>query len=166
MVDSLLGLLLAALFTAVAEPGLRGPVVVTDWSVQGERRANAQAAQTVDIVLVVTNVRNDRGRIRFALWDRPGGFTKSAHAAAEGSARATVGATRLLVPGLPAGRYAAAVYHDENDNGEFDRTWIGWPAEGLAFSNGAWIGLGPPDFEAAAVAVTARSRTIELTLRY
>ena len=67
---------------------------------------------------------------------------------------------------LKPGRYALAVYHDENGNGEFDRTWIGLPAEGLGFSNGAWIGLGPPSFEEAAVTLKGQEQTIVIALRY
>ena len=74
---------------------------------------------------------------------------------------------RFSFPDLPPGRYALAGYHDENDNDRFDQTWIGWPDEGLGFSNGAWIGLlGAPSFQAAAVDVTAGAQTIIIALRY
>lgn len=52
-------------------------------------------------------------------------------------------------PGLPAGRYAVVVFHDENDNGEIDHSALGLPKEPLGFSNGFSLGLlsGKPTFE-------------------
>lgn len=47
------------------------------------------------------------------------------------------------------GQYAASAYHDENNNGELDRNFIGIPSEAFAFSQGAKAGLGPPSFTEA-----------------
>jgi len=41
----------------------------------------------------------------------------------------------LEVPGMEVGHvYALGLFHDENDNGEFDLNWLGLPAEPWAFS--------------------------------
>ncbi len=62
--------------------------------------------------------------------------------------------------------FSVARDHDENGTGEFDQTWISRPDEGLGFSNGAWIGLGPPAFGEAALEVSEKDRVIAVTLRY
>ena len=68
---------------------------------------------------------------------------------------------------LAPGRYALIAFHDENNNGEFDRTVVGLPAEGLGFSNGAWISvLGAPSFEEAAFEITEQPDPIVIPLRY
>lgn len=48
---------------------------------------------------------------------------------------------------VPAGHYAVAVYHDANDDHDFNRTFIGMPAEGYGFSNNPVTKLGLPGFK-------------------
>lgn len=117
--------------------------------------------------VVVDNLRNDRGVVRLALWNGPEGFTERDAALMILRSPAANGRATFSFPDLPPGRYALAGYHDENDNDRFDQTWIGWPDEGLGFSNGAWIGLlGAPTFQAAAIDVAAGTQTIVIALRY
>ncbi|MDH3913676.1 MAG: DUF2141 domain-containing protein [Rhodospirillales bacterium] len=119
------------------------------------------------LTVVVENLRSDRGLVWVALWKDAKGFTKSKAALARLQAPAGNGAVSFTFAELAAGRYALATYHDENANGEMDLTWIGWPKEGLGFSNGAWIGLlGAPSFKAAAVEVEAGAKSIVIPLRY
>lgn len=166
MIGPLVSALLVALFTAtLARPDSRSPGLATGWRAAVPARAITDGSETIDLVVVVADVRNGHGRVRIALWDRPKAFPKSRDAIAKASVRAIAGAMRVLFPRLPAGRYAATVCRDENDNGERDPTWIGWPGEDLGFSSGTWIGLGPPAFEEAAVSVGARQRAIEVILR-
>ncbi|MFC1452990.1 MipA/OmpV family protein [Verrucomicrobiota bacterium] len=50
---------------------------------------------------------------------------------------------------VPAGEYALLVYHDENENGFIDRSFIGIPKEPLGFSRG-YRPKGPPNYSRAA----------------
>ncbi len=52
---------------------------------------------------------------------------------------------------LPAGSYAVAVAHDQNNNGELDFNVLGIPSEGVGFSNNPRLLFGPPAFDVAAV---------------
>ncbi len=124
------------------------------------------AMDSLEVTIVVDNLRSARGRVRIALWSRPDGFADVDAAIVEAGQPARPGEVRFTIPGLAPGRYAVASYHDENGNGEFDQTWIGLPDEGLGFSNGAWIGLGPPAFDEAAVEISEKDRVIVVTLRY
>ncbi len=124
------------------------------------------ALDSLEITIVVDQLRSARGRVRVALWAGPEGFTDADAAIAKADQPAQAGVVRFSIPGLAPGRYAVASYHDENGNGEFDQTWIGLPDEGLGFSNGAWIGLGPPSFEEAEVEITATQSIITVSLRY
>ncbi|MFI5317248.1 MAG: DUF2141 domain-containing protein [Myxococcota bacterium] len=68
---------------------------------------------------------------------------------------------------LAPGSYAVVAIHDANANGDIDLNMFGIPTEGYGFSNGARPGLGPPSFDAAAVAVGADAPTrIEITLSH
>ena len=55
---------------------------------------------------------------------------------------------RYVMRGIPAGEYALLVYHDENKNGEIDRSFIGIPTEPSGFSNN-YRPKGPPSYSRA-----------------
>ena len=124
------------------------------------------AMDSLEVTIVVDNLRSARGWVKIALWAGPEGFTDADAAIVEAGQPARPGAVRFTIPGLAPGRYAVASYHDENGNGEFDQTWIGLPDEGLGFSNGAWIGLGAPSFEEAEVEINGTKSIIAVSLRY
>ena len=118
---------------------------------------------TVDVT--VTNIRNARGHIVVALCDRAH-FVKPGGCAINAKAPARPGAITVHVTGVPPGTYAAQVFHDENDNGEVDRNFLGIPTEGLAFSNDAPAHFGPPSFNDAAFTVGPNGGAIHLALWY
>lgn len=41
----------------------------------------------------------------------------------------------LILPNLPSGEYAAFVFHDKNNNGDFDISLLGRPKEAFGYSN-------------------------------
>jgi uncharacterized protein (DUF2141 family) len=65
---------------------------------------------------------------------------------------------------LPAGRYAIAIYHDENLNGIMDANENGFPKEGYGFSTKSKF-LGRPKFEQAAFELSGND-TIEVKMIY
>ncbi|MEL6348259.1 MAG: DUF2141 domain-containing protein [Myxococcota bacterium] len=67
---------------------------------------------------------------------------------------------------LPAGRYAIAVMHDENNNQKLDTNTFGFPAEGYGFSRDAPIRFGPPSFDSAAVDYAGDDAQITVRIRY
>ena len=120
-----------------------------------------------ELTVIVENLRSDKGLVRVALWKDEKSFTKPEAAIAKLKAVPKGGAVSFTFAGLASGRYALATFHDENANGKLDKTWIGWPKEGLGFSNGAWISLaGAPPFKAAAVTVEAGATSIVIPLKY
>lgn len=48
---------------------------------------------------------------------------------------------------LKAGKYALRVFHDKNNNGKLDTSFLGIPKERFGFSNNVMGKLGPPSFE-------------------
>lgn len=61
--------------------------------------------------------------------------------------------TELIIPNLPAGEYAVAVFADMNGNGQLDRNFIGIPKEPVGTSRDAQGRFGPPKFADAAFKV-------------
>ena len=64
------------------------------------------------------------------------------------------------------GFYAVSVYHDENANHDFDRTVLGLPAEGFAFSNDPPTPTALPPFRAVRFKAGDGETRIKVKLRY
>ncbi len=64
------------------------------------------------------------------------------------------------------GDYAVAVYHDENDDHDFNRNPVGLPVEGYGFSNDAPTALGLPDFDQVRFALPPGGSRVTVRLRY
>ena len=52
----------------------------------------------------------------------------------------------VIIENIAPGKYAAAVFHDENDNNNLDTGAYGIPIEKYGFSNNARGAMGPPAF--------------------
>jgi len=119
----------------------------------------SNSTKAADLVVEVGGVRDAAGKVMVALHAPRDGvsFPDIAGAVAAQWRIAEPGMLRFAFPGLKPGRYAVAVYHDENDNGELDANILGMPTEGFGFSNDAKGFAGPPDFEAAAVEVSGEA---------
>jgi uncharacterized protein (DUF2141 family) len=111
-------------------------------------RAQPAGAKSDEIRIVVNGVRNQKGSVICSLWS-----------SANSAEFTTVGTEfrKISVPiegnkavcefkGLPAGAYAATVFHDENGNGKFDRRF-GYPLEGYGFTNNVYPTLRAPSFD-------------------
>jgi uncharacterized protein (DUF2141 family) len=111
----------------------------------------AGAAQAATVRVTVTGVRNARGHVLVALCTRE--TFLQPHCAYQGRAAAQAGAVTIVIDGVPAGVYAAQAFHDEDDNGRLERSFLGMPEEGMGFSRDAKMRFGPPAFDAASVTV-------------
>ena len=116
------------------------------------------------LIVEVGNVRSDKGTVHVDIC-RETQFLKD-DCAWSGNARAQTGTTRVVITNLPAGRYAAQVFQDENGNKQVDRGMFGIPKEGVGFSNDAKIRFGPPKFAEAAFGYDGAGGTIRLNMRY
>ena len=67
---------------------------------------------------------------------------------------------------LPAGRYAAVVFHDDNDNGVIDHGLLG-PSEPIGFSERFVLSVfsGRPTFQDLSFTFTPPSQTLDVRVR-
>jgi uncharacterized protein (DUF2141 family) len=121
-------------------------------------------AQAATVIVNVHGVRNDHGHVLVALCTKAD-FLQP-HCRWKGKVAATTGTVMVTINDVPAGRYAAQAFHDENDNGTLDRNFFGLPKEAMGFSNNAPMHLGPPRFDAAAFSVGAEMTEINFSLNY
>lgn len=106
--------------------------------------------------VTIEGINNNRGVVQLAVWAASPGFP-------EDYQKATLLRTlkldqvNLIELPLDAGRYAIAIYHDENEDVVLNRNVFGIPKEGFGFSRNPRIRFGPPKFEDAAFTVRGES---------
>ncbi len=66
---------------------------------------------------------------------------------------------------LKQGKYALAVIHDENKDGELSTNFLGIPKEGFGFSNNVIGAFGPPSFTKASIYLE-KDTAILIKIRY
>ena len=121
------------------------------------------ADQLGTIHVIVDNSRNERGTIHVDICPQTN-FLSSCPYSAEAAARK--GRVEVIVRGVPPGRYAAQITHDENGNKKVDRGLLGIPREGIGFSNNVRVRFSAPRFSDAAFTVTGGSQSITVSLQY
>jgi len=124
------------------------------------------SADAADLDVRITDLRSDNGNVHIAIYDKPESFPDGDGMIDEVEVPVEDRNAGYTFSGLAAGEYAIAVYHDENDNDDFDTNFIGLPLEGYAFSNGATVFLGPPSFAAARITLPADGTTTEIRMTY
>ena len=123
-------------------------------------------AQAETLVVKLSGLRGRTGVVRVMLWRDAAGFPTQPEKAVARKAQAVTGPEcELSFTGLAPGSYAAAAYVDENNNGVMDRSFLGWPIEPTAASNGAHGVVGPPSFSAAAFELKQPVQTIQLIFK-
>jgi uncharacterized protein (DUF2141 family) len=120
------------------------------------------SAGASEIVIDVTNVRSSQGHVRLSVCDEA--HFGGEGCAYDGVAPARQGSTRVVVQGVPAGRWAVQAFHDENDNEEFDTNLFGLPQEGFGFSNNPPL-RGKPRYADSVFDVREPRTEISLRLR-
>lgn len=122
----------------------------------------ADAGGDATIAVPVSTVRSSHGLVFIALyeqrnWLQPGRYLTARKVQAQ---RGTVVAR---FNNLPRGRYAIAVWHDENANNRVDTNALGLPKEGYGFSR--ITPLRKPKFDQVAVTASPRAYA-PIELRY
>jgi uncharacterized protein (DUF2141 family) len=120
----------------------------------------ADDAERVSLTVKVEGLRNSKGVVVFALYNKDGSipdehYKKCFRLQKEGVVEGTAHTTFV---DLPKGKYAVSVLHDENKNGKIDKRFI-LPTEGVGFSNFRSISLGNrPNFSKASFSVFGDGR--------
>lgn len=134
--------------------------------------------QAGDLKVTVEGVRSDNGALMIGFYDSATNFEDaidtSAHVGLLNdkgrlvgvTMRAKTGPQGIAIMDLPPGRYGVIVFHDENDNGLLDVSFLGIPVEGYGFSNDAIGFLSAPSFDKASVAVGSGDVTTKILLTY
>jgi len=101
-----------------------------------------QVINTFSITVKVENLRNSKGVVQFALYNKDGTIPDEDYKNYYKMLKAEIknGSSVITFNDLPAGKYAVNILHDENKNGKIDKGFV-LPIEGIGFSNFQSIGI-------------------------
>jgi uncharacterized protein (DUF2141 family) len=120
-----------------------------------------------DMKIEISGIQNAKGHILIAVFNQADGFPdESSKAFRKERIPAKSGSISYVLTGLPAGKYAIGIVHDENDNMKLDTGLFGIPKEGFCFSNAAMGTFGPPSFDAAAILHPSKNQPHKLLVKY
>lgn len=103
----------------------------------------------------INNVASADGNVNVAVYNSDDGFLSFDKVLKAQSVVSQKGSVEMTITDLPAGEYALAVFHDENNNGKLDTNWLGIPKEKVAFSNAKMKTFGPPKYKECAFTVNS-----------
>lgn len=102
--------------------------------------------ETADIKVVVTNIEPVQGTLQIGIFNSKHGFLERGSELKFVVIPVSGRQTSYTFKNLPLGDYAISLFHDENEDDECNRNWIGIPTEGYAFSNNYHPILKAPSF--------------------
>ena len=136
-------------------------------------------AEAGELRSTVDGIRSAHGTVLIGLYDSPASFGKAVEASAEEgflvdpdrfaavALRANAALRSAVVfSNLEPGRYAAIAFHDEDGDGKLGESFLGVPTEPYGFSNDVQGFLGPPTFDAAAMALGDGDEAVRIALVY
>jgi uncharacterized protein (DUF2141 family) len=116
------------------------------------------------VIVRMSRLRSDAGQVVVVIHDNADHFPGDAPLR-QTTASIADGQAVVRFLGLPDGTYAVSMFHDENGNGELDKTWIGRPKEGVGASNNPRPLLRAPNFEEASFELVG-GHTAWIKVRY
>jgi uncharacterized protein (DUF2141 family) len=147
---------------------MRSALIIVCFLVAGTRMSlHSQPAQGV-LTIEVSGARNNNGFVLCSVFKDGKGYPDQPSMAIY-KARLPLRNGRVLfeATALPAGLYAVALLHDENEDNKMNTSALGLPKEGYGFSNNVMGLFGPPSFSKASVTLQeSAKKTILITLRY
>lgn len=152
--------------SVVAAPLVMGAMPLPQIKPHPQGPVLASAGLPSSILVEIEGLRSNRGQIMACMTANPKTFP---------DCQKDPNARHLTVPALngetvqfkdvPQGRYAIALFHDENGNGRMDKMMM-LPREGFGFSRDAPLQFGPPRFGAASFLVGAAELRTAIKVRY
>lgn len=115
-----------------------------------------------DLRIDVTHPADETADVRVALYTTAETWLETPAFATIVPATDTLTVVRFTA--LPAGVYGAAVYLDQNRNGELDRNLVGWFKEPFGFSERARVRFGPPKWEDALFTVGTGEQRLQVRI--
>jgi uncharacterized protein (DUF2141 family) len=129
----------------------------------------ASSAVAADLTLRISGLKDAKGKIAVAVFAAPDGFPREDEKAVK-AVRLPVDASShsalTVIRNLPAGDYAVAVYHDDNETGRLETNFLGIPQKGYGFSQNVRPRMRAPAFDEARFALPEQGAELDIAVRY
>ena len=126
--------------------------------------------ETANLKVSIGGINGKKGEIGIALYENKKGYPLHFQYTYEALWIPLEGGKNTIeaaFEALPPGEYAVSVLHDENGNRKMDRNSLGFPREGVGFSNDQKVVFGSPSFEKSKFPLSAgESKEAAITLDY
>lgn len=112
--------------------------------------AHARNVKIPRLEIRVEGIKDLEGEIGVALWNSKLGYPTHLEHAYEAEWIPVKGGETVVVAvfdTMPAGEYAVSVVHDTNENRKVDRSFFGFPKEGVGFSNDQKVVMSAPRYD-------------------
>jgi len=126
----------------------------------------AHQASAARIVVTITGLKSNEGGVYVGLYATPSKFLNGTQVDAMKKVAASTAPITIVFDNLAPGTYAVGAFHDENNNNQLDRNFLGLPTEGYALSNGVRAVTSKPTFQQAAFTVGNAGAAVSLQIRY
>jgi uncharacterized protein (DUF2141 family) len=127
---------------------------------------DAAAQSGGQLTLTVAGVRNGNGAVRCGLYSSPDAFPKPGEQFRGTVAHIKDQQATCVFAGVPAGTYAIAFFHAEQNESQLTYGAFGKPQQGYGFSNNASSLFGAPSFSAAAFSYAGGTEHLRASLNY
>jgi len=130
--------------------------------------AHGQQLEQTKLAVEINGLNEPTGQVCLNLFDSGSGFPSNRDQAVQTQCIDTMPDLPIVAvfENLAPGSYAVSVFHDANGDSEFNRNFVGMPAEGFGFSRNPEALTGPPEFGEAVVLVAGTEMRIEIELSY
>ena len=123
------------------------------------------AQSIADLTVQISNIKNNNGLVQLGLYNDASKFPKVGETYKMVRVRTKGNQSFYTFKNLPLGKYALAIYHDENANKICDTNFFGIPKEAYAFSNGIRPRFSAPSFQSCSFMVKS-DKSIKIKLVY
>ena len=114
------------------------------------------------IMVNVEHINSTKGSINVAIFNSEKTFLNTPFLSK--SKKATNGEMVFEFESVPNGEYTISIYHDENENGELDKNFIGIPSEPYGVSLEGKSMFGPPSYKDARFTLENESTSLSISL--
>jgi len=126
----------------------------------------AGEASAARIAVTISGLKSNEGGVYVGLYATPSKFLNGAQVDVMKKVAASTAPITIVFDNLAPGTYAVGAFHDENNNNQLDRNFLGLPTEGYALSNGVRAVTSKPTFQQAAFTVGNAGAAVSLQIRY
>jgi uncharacterized protein (DUF2141 family) len=126
--------------------------------------ASAQSGNTISVP--ISGLRNNKGDVRCGLFNSAATFRKPGQEAMGVAVPIVNQQATCVFNNVPAGTYAVAVFHAENNETQLQTNFLGVPKEGYGFSRNPSTTFGAPGFGDAAYAYPGGATSWPVTINY